>query len=83
MFWLMELDLISLKGSSVYNSRFWGVYEFSMTLDSPLGFGSVRHATLKWPSWHILVVASLLLIPGIFAETSILPSHPVLQAKTF
>ena len=41
VFWFMELDLISLKGSSAYNNRFWGVYEFSMTLDSPLGFGSV------------------------------------------
>ena len=43
MFWLMELDLVSLKGSAVFNSKFWGVYRFSMSLGSPSGFGSVRH----------------------------------------
>ena len=42
MFWLMELDLVSLKGSAVSNSRFWGVYEFSMSLGNPSGFGSVQ-----------------------------------------
>ena len=26
VFWLMELDLVSLKGSAVYSSRFGGVY---------------------------------------------------------
>ena len=43
MFQLMEPDLISLKGSTVSSSRFWGVYGFSMSLGSPSGFGSVRH----------------------------------------
>ena len=43
VFWLMELDLVSLKGSAVFNSKFWGVYRFSMSLGSPSGFGSVRH----------------------------------------
>ena len=42
-FWLMELDLVSLKGSAVSSRRFWGVYGFSMSLGSPSGFGSVRH----------------------------------------
>ena len=42
-FWLMELDLVSLKDSAVYSSRFWDVYGFSMALGSPSGFGSVRH----------------------------------------
>ena len=46
VFWLMELDLISLKSSSVSNSRFSGVYGFSMSLGSPSGFGSVRHVNL-------------------------------------
>ena len=32
----MELDLVSLKGSAVSSSRFWGVYEFSMSLGNPL-----------------------------------------------
>ena len=43
MFWLMELDLVSLKGNSVSSGRFWGVYGFSMSLGSPSGFDSVRH----------------------------------------
>ena len=43
MFWLMELDLISLKGNSVSSGRFWGVYGFSMSYGSPSGFDSVRH----------------------------------------
>jgi len=42
-FWLMQLDLVSLKGNSVSSGRFWGVYGFSMSLGSPSGFGSVRH----------------------------------------
>ena len=33
-FWLMKLDLISLKGNSVSSGRFWGVYGFSVTLGS-------------------------------------------------
>ena len=40
----MELDLISLKGSTVSSSGFWGVYGFSMSLGSPPGFGSVAAA---------------------------------------
>ena len=43
VFWLMELDLISLKGNAVSSSSFGGVYGFSMSLGSPSGFGSVRH----------------------------------------
>ena len=31
-FWLMELDLVSLKGSAEPSSVFWGVYEFGMAL---------------------------------------------------
>ena len=40
VFWLMELDLISLKGSVVSSSRFWSVSGFSMSLGSSSGFGS-------------------------------------------
>ena len=43
VFWLMELDLISLKGNAVSSSSYGGVYGFSMSLGSPSGFGSVRH----------------------------------------
>ena len=42
VFWLMELDLIFLKGSAVSSSRFWCVYGFSMPLGIPSGFRSVR-----------------------------------------
>ena len=42
-FWLMELDLVSLKDSAVYSSRFGDVYGFSMALGGPSGFGSVQH----------------------------------------
>ena len=41
MFWLMELDLLSLKGSAVSSSRFWSVYGFSMPLGSRSSFCSV------------------------------------------
>ena len=41
--WLMELDLISLKGSTVSCSRFCGFYGFSIYLGSSSGFGIVRH----------------------------------------
>ena len=34
VFWWMELDLVSLKGSAVSNSVFWGAYEFGMALSS-------------------------------------------------
>ena len=43
VFQLIELDLISLKGTTVSNSRFWGVCGFSVSLSSPPGIGSVRH----------------------------------------
>ena len=43
VFWLMELDLISMKGRAVSSIRFWGVYRFSMTLGSLSGFDSVGH----------------------------------------
>ena len=40
MFWLMQLDLISLKGSVVSSSKFWSVYGFNTSLGSSSGFGS-------------------------------------------
>ena len=42
VFWLMELALISLKGSAVSSSTFWRVYGFSMPLGSPSSFCGVR-----------------------------------------
>ena len=47
VFWWMELDLISLKSSSVSNSKFSGVCGFNVSLGSPSGFGSVRHLFLQ------------------------------------
>ena len=38
VFWLMERDLVSPRGSAASTSRFWGVYGFSM----PSVLGSVR-----------------------------------------
>ena len=32
LFWWMELNLVSLEGSAVSSSVFWGIYGFSMTL---------------------------------------------------
>jgi len=36
VFWLMELVLLSLKGSVVSSSRFWSVFRFGMPLGSVL-----------------------------------------------
>ena len=47
VFWLMELALISLKGSAVFSSRFWSVYGFSMPLGSPSSFCGVAAAAAK------------------------------------
>ena len=43
MFWLMKLSFVSLKGSAVSSSTFWGVYGFSMSLGNPSDFGIFRH----------------------------------------
>ena len=43
VFYLMELDLVCLKGSVVSSSRFWGVYGFCMSLSSLFSFSSVKH----------------------------------------
>ena len=42
VFWLMELDLVSLKGSAESSGRFWNVYGFSMPLGSRSSFPGVR-----------------------------------------
>ena len=34
VFWWMELDHVSLKGTAVYSSVFWGVYGLGMALGS-------------------------------------------------
>jgi len=47
VFWLMELDFISLKGGAVSNSRFWSVYGFTMSLGGTSGFGSVRYVYFR------------------------------------
>ena len=47
VFWLMELDFISLKGGAVSNSRFWSVYGFSMPLGSRSSFQGVAAAAAK------------------------------------
>ena len=42
MFWMMELDLISLKGSAVSSGRLRSVYEFPMPLGSRSSFRGVQ-----------------------------------------
>ena len=42
LFWLMELDLISLKGSAASRSRLWSVHGFSMPFGSRSCFRGVR-----------------------------------------
>ena len=61
----MELDLISLKGSSISSSRFWGVYGFGIALGI-LSAGvqccvSVFVKGLAWGIWA-LVLADLWLL---------------------
>ena len=79
VFWLMELDLVSLKGSAVFNSKFWGVYRFSMSLGSPSGFGSldtsISTVASNFPCQHIFTAARHLLVPGIIAGASVPLSH--------
>ena len=49
VFWWMELDRVSLKGSAVSSSVFWGVYELGM-------FGGSLSANVCVPTllknWH-------------------------------
>ena len=71
MFWVMELDLVSLKGSAVSNGRFWGVREFSVPLGSPSGFGSVRHIYLQLLQSGPLSMSSLL--PASYLSLESLP----------
>ena len=49
MFWLMELVVVSLKGSAVSSSRFWSVFRFGMPLVSVLAwavFSSVQFSSV-------------------------------------
>lgn len=75
MFCLMELDLLSLKGSAVSSSRFWSVYGFSIPLGSHSSFHDFRHvystAASKWPSQHICSATRLLLAYSIIASASV------------
>ena len=47
VFYLMELDLVCMKGSVVSSSRFWGVYGFCMSLSSLFSFSSVKHVHFR------------------------------------
>ena len=46
VFWLMELDLLSLKGSAVSSCRFWSIYGFSMPLGSHSSFCGVQFSSV-------------------------------------
>ena len=45
VFWWMELDLVSLKGSAMSSSEFWGVYVFGM-LGMALADCLLMHSTV-------------------------------------
>ena len=73
---LMELDLTSLKGTTVLSSsRFWGVYE-SVCLWTVLPTltvldTSISAAAFKQPSQHIFTATSPVLDPGVIAGASV------------
>ena len=81
----MELDLLTLKGSSV-SSRgfgmsmgsicFWAVLLAFAVLDT-----SISTDTSKWPPQHIFTAASPLLVPGIIAGVSVPWYFPALLTE--
>ena len=82
--WLMELELLALKGSVVSSSRFRSVYGFSMPLGSGSAFSvgaPVSAAASKWRSQHTCSAASPLLGPGIIAGASVPLTRPALLAE--
>ena len=87
MFWLLELDLVSLKGSAVFSNRFWRVqYGFRMPLGSPSSFCGVGRIYIQ-SSFKVALSAYLsanspLLVLGIIAGASVSLSCPVLLAET-
>ena len=85
VFWLMELGLLSLKSSAVSSSRFWAIKGFSVSLDSPSVFDSVRHVYLhscfQVALSTCLTAASPLLVPGIIADASVPLSYAALMAE--
>ena len=75
MFWVMELDLASVSamqcpvvcfGVSVGSVCLWAVLLALAVLDA-----SISAAASKWPSQHVFIAASPLLIPGILARASV------------
>ena len=88
VFWLLELDLVSLKGSSVFSSRFWRVqYGFSMPLSSPSSFSGVGGVYIQ-SGFKVALSAYLqchqpLPVPGITASATVPLSCPALLVKTY
>ena len=85
--WLLELDLVSLKGRAVSIVGFgvsmgsgclWAVVLAFVVLGA-----SISAAASEGPSQHICSAASPLLAPGIFAGAYVPLSHPALLAGTF
>lgn len=77
--------LVSLKGSAVNVSRFRGVCRFSIPLDNPSGFVSVRHiyfhSHFKVAPLRIILLSPAPTCPGIFAGASAPWSCLGLQTK--
>ena len=66
----MELDLVSLKGSAMSSSMFWGLYRFGMALGSlsANGQGCVPVLLQVWCEGPGLDLACLGVGPGLSAE---------------
>ena len=77
--WLGE-DLISLKGSAVSNSRFWGsVCLLAVLLALAVLDTSLSSAISKWSSQYIFTPA--LIVSGIFASASVSWPHSAQQVE--
>ena len=74
MFWLMELDLTSLKTVQCpvvgFGVSMGSACLLAVALTSPVLGTSVSAAASKWPSQHNCSAASPLLVPGIIATAS-------------
>ena len=51
VFWSMDLDLVSLKSSTISSSRFWGVYGFGIALGI-LSAGVQCCVSVLLNDWH-------------------------------
>ena len=86
-FWLLQLDLVSLKGSAVsivgFGVSMGSGYLWAVILVFVVLGVSISAAASEGPSQRICSAASPLLVPGIIASASVPLSCPALLAGTF